>query len=122
MVGKLTWYEIAVTDLERAKTFYEKVLGMDFEYIEMPGTKMYMQNVDHAKGEIGGALVLADDNTPASNGTIIYFNSDDCDKEASLIELAGGKLLFPKTSIGEFGNIIQFIDTEGNRIGIHSTK
>ena len=122
MEGKLTWYEIAVTDLERAKAFYEKVLGMDFVYIEMPGSKMYMQNVDSSKSEIGGALVQADDNTPASNGTIIYFNSDDCAKEASLIEPAGGQLLFPKTSLGEFGNMIQFIDTEGNRIGVHSNN
>lgn len=122
MVGKITWFEIAVSDLERAKLFYEKVFGMDFEYIEMPGTKMYMQNVDNSKGEIGGALILADDNTPASNGTIIYFNSNDCNNEALLIEPAGGKLLFPKTSLGEYGYMVQFIDTEGNRIGIHSIE
>jgi uncharacterized protein len=122
MVGKLTWYEIAVTDLERAKQFYENVFGMEFEFVEMPDSKMYTQNVDHSKGEIGGALVLADDNKPVGGGTIIYFYSEDCNNEAPKIEPAGGKLLFPKMSIGNYGYILQFLDSEGNRIGIHSDK
>lgn len=62
------------------------------------------------------------DNEPSEKGTILYFNSLDVTIEAKKIEPAGGKLLFPKTSIGNFGFIAHFIDTEGNRIGLYSER
>ena len=122
MKNKLTWFEINVTNLERAKAFYESVLGAEFTFVDMPSAPMYMFNVDQATGEAGGALVKASDNEPTDKGTIIYFSSQDVSIEAAKVERAGGKLLFPKTSIGDFGFIVHFIDSEGNRIGLHSEK
>lgn len=122
MKNNLTWFEINVTDLERAKSFYESILGAEFTFVDMPEAPMYMFNADQSKGEVGGALVKASDNEPSEKGTVIYFGSHDVAIEASKVEQAGGKLLFPKTSIGEFGFIAHFIDTEGNRIGLHSEK
>ena len=83
---------------------------------------MYMFNIDQSTGEAGGALVKAIDNGPTDKGTIIYFSSQDVSIEAARIERAGGKLLFPKTNIGDFGFIVHFIDSEGNRIGLHSQE
>jgi uncharacterized protein len=122
MNNKLTWFEINVTDLERAKKFYQTVLGSEFTFFDMPDAPMYAFNADHTKGEIGGALVKASDNEPASKGTVVYFSSEDVTTEASRVEAAGGKLLFPKTSIGDFGFIAHFLDTEGNRIGLHANQ
>lgn len=122
MKNNLTWFEINTSNLERAKAFYQAVFGSEFTFIDMPGAPMYMFNADQSKGEVGGALVKASDNEPSEKGTVIYFGSQDVTIEASKVEKAGGKLLFPKTSIGDFGFIAHFIDTEGNRIGLHSEK
>jgi uncharacterized protein len=122
MNNNLTWFEINVKDLERAKTFYETVFGAEFTFFDMPGSPMYAFNADQSKGEIGGALVKANDNEPSDKGTVVYFSSQDVAIEAARVEPAGGKLLFPKISIGDFGFIAHFIDSEGNRIGLHSDK
>jgi hypothetical protein len=122
MKNNITWFEITVTDLERAKKFYEQLFGSEFTFIDMPNSPMYAFNADHSKGEIGGALVKASDNKPTSEGTVIYFSSEDVAIEASKVEQIGGKLLFAKTSIGDFGYISHFLDSEGNRLGLHSNK
>jgi predicted enzyme related to lactoylglutathione lyase len=66
--------------------------------------------------------VHSEQNKPSADGTIVYFECEDAGIESGRVEQAGGKLLFPKMSIGEFGFISQCIDTEGNRIGFHSHK
>ena len=128
MNNPVNWFEIATENIERAKEFYAAVFKKEFEYLEMPGseeisdTKMYMFHGNPETGGALGALVQADDNKPSANGTIIYFDCEDVANETSRVDAAGGKLLFPKMSIGEFGFIAQCIDTEGNRIGFHSRK
>jgi predicted enzyme related to lactoylglutathione lyase len=96
---------------------------LEFQYIEMAETKMYMFNSGgpEAPGSTG-ALVNDKENVPSTNGTIVYFSCEDVSNEAARVEEAGGKLLFPKMSIGDFGFISQFIDLKGNRIGLHSHK
>ena len=116
------WFEIATIDLERAKKFYTEVFRREFQHIAMPDTEMYMFAPSPGAPGAGGALVKAKDNTPSSDGTIVYFSCEDVADEASRVEAAGGKVLFPKMGIGEFGFISQFIDTEGNRVGLHSGK
>ena len=122
MNNPVNWFEIATNNLERAKKFYSKVFEREFQLIEMPDSKMYMfSGRPEAKGAVG-ALVHSEQNKPSVDGTIIYFECEDVAIETSRVEEAGGKLLFPKMSIGEFGFISQCMDTEGNRIGFHSHK
>ena len=122
MNNPVNWFEIATTNLERAKDFYATVFKREFQLIEMPESKMYMFVGDpDAKGAVG-ALVQSEQNKPSADGTITYFECEDVAIESGRVEQAGGKLLFPKMSIGEFGFISQCIDTEGNRIGFHSHK
>ena len=120
MNNPVNWFEIATTDLERAKEFYSAVFKREFQLIEMPDTKMYMFDGGPESFGAMGALVSGPENKPSSDGSIIYFRCDDVANEASRVEAAGGTLLFPKMDIGEFGFISQFIDTEGNKIGLHS--
>lgn len=122
MNNPVSWFEIGCVDLERAKAFYTKVFNAAFEYVPMPDSPMYMFPGNPESAGAMGALVQSESNKPSSEGTIIYFGSEDVAVEASRVDESGGKLLFPKTSIGEFGFIAQFIDTEGNRIGLHSNQ
>ena len=119
MNNPVQWFEIATTDLERAKGFYSKVFNIEFQFIDMPDTKMYMFGAPDKLGS-AGCLVQSPENKPSTDGTIIYFACEDVANEAGKVEAAGGKLIVPKTDIGEFGFFAQFIDTEGNRIGLHS--
>ncbi len=119
MTNPVHWFEIATKDLERAKDFYTKVLGLDFQYIEMPDSKMYMFGAPGQPGA-AGSLVQSKDSIPSAEGSVVYFSCEDVASNAALVEAAGGKLIVPKTDIGEFGFFAQIIDTEGNRIGLHS--
>ncbi|HFU74927.1 MAG TPA: VOC family protein [Arcobacter sp.] len=121
MKNLVQWFDIATKNIERAKDFYTKVFNLEFQFIETPDSKMYMFG-DSTKVGSAGCLVQSANNTPHTDGTILYFSCEDVANEASRVEEAGGKLLFPKTSIGEFGFIAQLIDTEGNRIGLHSNQ
>lgn len=121
MSNPVVWFEIAATDLERAKKFYSEVFQLEMQYVDMPDSPMYMMG-SSAEGIAGasGALVKSADNIPSTSGTIVYFYCDDVAVEASRVEAAGGTLIVPKTSLGEFGFMAMFIDTEGNKVGMHS--
>ncbi|WP_291867412.1 VOC family protein [Maribacter sp.] len=119
MNNPVQWFEISTKDIERAKKFYSEIFKLKFQFIEAPGAKMYMFGEPDKVGS-SGCLVQSNDNTPSTEGTIIYFKSDDVSIELANIKNAGGSIVVPKTDIGEFGFYAQFIDTEGNRIGLHS--
>jgi len=119
MKNPIQWLEITSTNLERAKDFYSKVFNLEFQLSEMPEYKMYMFGMPNAVGS-SGALVQDSINKPSTDGTVIYFSCENLSTELGRVEAAGGKLLIPKTDIGEFGFFAHIIDTEGNRIGLHS--
>ena len=121
MNNPVQWFEIPTTDLERAKSFYSNVFNLQFQYIEMPNSKMYMFGEPNKVGS-AGSLVKSNESKPTSNGTIIYFSCGDVANELGSVEKEGGKILLPKTDIGEFGFFAHINDTEGNRIGLHSNK
>lgn len=118
----LNWFEIPVSDFARAKAFYEAVLGRTIETMEMGPITMGMLSTDPEA--IGGALVHADGCTPAKDGTIVYLNGgDDLAPMLARVEGAGGSIAVPKTEIGnDFGFFAYFIDTEGNKVGLHSMQ
>lgn len=121
MKNIVQWFEIATTDLERAKKFYADVFELEFQFIEMPDSKMYMFGTPDMIGS-AGCLLHSAETKPSADGSTIYFSCEDVDTQAGRVNEAGGKLLFPKTDIGEFGFFAQFIDSEGNRMGLHSNK
>ena len=118
----VSWFDIQVSDLERAKTFYQKVF--DIELIDLPQEwgKQALFPFEQDKANISGALVEKENRGTTNNSTIVYFASEDCITEQSRVEKAGGKILTPKTAIGEFGFIAILMDTEGNSIGLHSRE
>lgn len=117
----LNWFEIPVTDFARAKAFYERVLGRAVEEMAMGPTTMGFLPHEQQKG-VGGALVHGDGATPSQQGTMVYLNGgDDLAAMLGRVEPAGGRIAVPKTEIGNgFGFFAHFIDTEGNKVGLHS--
>lgn len=114
------WFEIPVSDLDRAKAFYEKATTMSLTFMDMGDSRMEMFPGDPTDAGAAGALVVSDGYTPSHQGTVIYFATADIEAFLARVSDAGGRTLVPKMSIGEFGFIAQFQDSEGNRIGLHS--
>lgn len=122
MAHAVKWFEIPVTDFARAKSFYETVLGITIEKMDMGPTTMGMFSTD--PNAIGGAIVHGDGGTPSATGTLVYLNGgDDLAPMLSRVVSAGGSVVVPKTDIGnDFGYFAHFLDTEGNKVGLHSMK
>lgn len=121
--NSLNWFEIPANDIERSKQFYESILNIEMESQEMEGTKMAFFPWTPGSGKATGALAQGENHKPSMEGTIIYINANpNMDNVLARVEEAGGKVLVPKMSIGENGNIAFIMDTEGNNIGIHSNE
>lgn len=121
------WFEIYVDDMDRAKAFYETVFQITLDTMAMPEgsegmTMVSFPMVDMTAPGAPGALVKMSEYGPSATGTIVYFNCDDCGVEISRVEAAGGSVIKAKESIGEYGYMALFTDTEGNTIGLHSVK
>ncbi len=114
----ISFFEIPAKDFERAKGFYESVIGSPLEIMDTGEHRFGF----FPKGEqLGGAIVEGDGYIPGQIGTLIYLNgSGDFDGMLDRIEQGGGKVIMPRTSIGEFGFIARFIDCEGNLIALHT--
>ncbi|HMB99623.1 MAG TPA: VOC family protein [Flavobacteriaceae bacterium] len=118
MVG---WFEIPVNDMDRAQKFYETVFQVDIKIVDFGGMLMgWFPDRGEAPGA-QGTLIKQDSYIPSKEGTLVYFISDNVQNELDRVEAAGGKIYQPKTQISpEHGYMAAFIDSEGNRIALHS--
>ena len=116
------WFDINVSNLDRAKKFYETVFNIQLFDLPIEWGKQALFPFNQESPNISGALVEKTDMIPNSSNTVVYFESEDCVSEEKRIEKAGGKIVKPKMHIGEFGYVSIFIDSEGNTIGLHSRK
>lgn len=119
----ISWFEIPADDLDRAQKFYEAIFDIKMVPLDMPQLKMRMFPVESPMN-IGGALCHAPGFYKPSNtdGPLIYLNANpDVQIVLDKIESAGGKIVVPKTEISpEYGHMAVFIDSESNRIALHS--
>ncbi|HIQ15526.1 MAG TPA: VOC family protein [Leucothrix sp.] len=119
------WFDIYVNDMERAVSFYQTVLRQELENMGDPtDSSVIMKSfpTDMETYGAGGALVKREGARPGTGGTILYFGVEDCSIEESRVEKAGGKVINPKMSIGEYGFVSICMDTEGNMFGLSSMK
>lgn len=121
MADTLNWFEIPVTDMKRATTFYGAIFDTTLKADRaMPGYHMAMFP---DQGGVNGALLQGEGYVPSQTGALIYLNGgEDLSVPLGKVEAAGGKILQPKTSIGENGFMAYFLDSEGNRVALHSMK
>jgi predicted enzyme related to lactoylglutathione lyase len=118
----VNWFEIPVNNLEKAKKFYEEVFGVQLSELKAgPLTMCLFPNTPGGAGA-GGALVKGNTYVPSYSGSMIYFRVDDIESTLSRVVKGGGKILNPKTGIGEYGFVGHFEDCEGNRVALHTPK
>jgi predicted enzyme related to lactoylglutathione lyase len=118
----VNWFEIPVNNLERAKRFYEGVLGVTLSLNDLGPLKMAWFPMTQDGPGATGTLVKAETYVPSHAGTMVYFSVDDLEGALEKVAASGGKVLHPKMSIGEYGFVAHFEDCEGNRVALHSTK
>lgn len=124
MQHAISWFEIGTTDLDRATKFYESIFNVKLAPLDMPNIKMRMFPLDDMMTGVGGALVDSGGfhKPSATDGPLIYLNGNpDVQHVLDKVEAAGGKIMVPKTEISpEYGYMAVIMDTEGNRIALHS--
>jgi predicted enzyme related to lactoylglutathione lyase len=123
MQHAISWFEIPSSNLERATQFYETIFGVQLIAMDTPNIRMRLFPLEDMSG-IGGAVVDSGGfhKPSATDGPLIYLNGNpDVQIILDKVEAAGGKIMVPKTEISpEYGHMTVIIDTEGNRIGLHS--
>ena len=119
MSNALNWFEIPVSDMDRAHRFWQDVLAEDLKR-ETFGGQPHSLFPTRDRG-VGGALVKDDKRRPAGDGSLVYLNVDGrLDACVARVARAGGAVVLPRTAIGEHGFIAMVRDTEGNVVGLHS--
>ncbi len=117
MKNAVNWFELPAVDLERARCFYEAMLGTALRVETFGGKPMA---IFPYQGGAGGALVKDPSFRPSSDGTLVYLDAGpdlaECLRRA---EAAGGRVVLQRTAIGDPGFIGIVVDTEGNRVGLH---
>jgi predicted enzyme related to lactoylglutathione lyase len=121
MKNPIHWFEIPVADFERALRFYQAVFAVELRIEAMPEVKLAI--FPYAGDATGGALCLNPHFRPSADGVVVYLEGgDDLAVPLARVAAAGGTVVMAKTLIApEIGYMAFFIDSEGNRIGLHST-
>mgnify|MGYP000889793968 CR=1 FL=1 len=115
-------FEIPAIDISRAVNFYQTVLDIEIEKMELPNMEMgifpYQDQV------VSGVIVMAEGYKPSADGVTIYLNGgDNLQVILDKIEHNGGEILTPKTLHADDGGYFAiFLDSEGNKIGLHSAN
>ncbi len=113
-------FEIPATDISRAIDFYQAILDIKIEKMDMP--EMQIGILPYEGQMVTGVIIKADGYKPSANGVTIYLNGgDNLQVILDKVEKSGGRVLIPKTlHADESGYFATFIDSEGNKIGLHS--
>ena len=120
----ISWFEIPASDLNRAQKFYESIFDIQMVPLDTPNLQMRMFPVEDMMNGIGGALSRSEGfyKSSSTHGPLVYLNANpDVQNVLDRIPAAGGEIIVPKTRISpEYGFMAVFIDTEGNRVALHS--
>jgi len=124
MRNTMYWVEIPAKNFDRAKKFYETIFDVQIILVPMPRGKYGIFPLDQVALGAGGAIVEGNGYKSSKTGPVVYMDrEEDLSIPLSKVEKAGGKILMPKSkngAHGEFGYIAHFLDSEGNRMGLHS--
>ena len=116
----VSWFEIPVTDMPRARAFYEQVLNVKLQPLSFGPLEMAIFPMRPGTSGATGALMKGEAFQPSQLGVHVYFTTPDIDATLERAQKLGSKVVLPKTRIGPLGFITSFEDSEGNRIGLRS--
>ncbi len=120
MGHRIVWFDIPVLKLDRAIEFYTHVLALKItkDFPDMP-----VGVFEHSQDEVSGCLFQSVEDQPSAHGPLLYFGvAERLDEAIKLVEKYGGKIIKPKHQIGPYGFRAVILDSEGNRIALHSEK
>lgn len=117
----VSWFEIPVINFQQSVDFYNAIYSIE---MEVTANQEYTMAFFPADKGIGGALVCGPGSIPSEKGPLLYLNGGvDLNNVLSKVGEAGGRVIMPKTLISkESGYFAIFIDTEGNKLALHSNK
>ena len=117
MAHRIIWFDLPVLDLKRASIFYTAVLD-----VEISEGYPDVAVLSHETGEVAGCLYVKEGDIPSEHGPLLYFNVDGrLESAVTAVESNGGTVLMPDHDLGEWGRRAIVIDSEGNRIALHSS-
>jgi uncharacterized protein len=122
--NSINWVEIPVSDFDRAKKFYSTIYDYEMPETFVRDVRMGFLLYEQKEHRVGGAICHGQQYKSSATGVIPYLNGgSDLSIVLNRVEKAGGKILQPKTFIGEgLGYVAYITDTEGNNIALHSRK
>lgn len=115
----VSYFEIPVSDMDRAVTFYEAVFSISLDRTVIDGHEMALFPLAENSNGISGALAKGDSYVPSASGPRIYFSVENIDETLGKAVEAGGQIAYPKTHVGDFF-VAEFKDSEGNQIALSS--
>ena len=118
----VSWFEIYVQDMERARKFYEAMLQVKLEKLNSTVPELWAFPQSFTNYGASGALAKMEGFSSGGNSTLVYFSCADCGAAEKRIVAAGGRILKENFSIGQYGSIVLAFDTEGNMFGLHSMQ
>jgi predicted enzyme related to lactoylglutathione lyase len=119
VANQVVWVDIPVLDLNRAIRFYSAVLGSPVQKQDYPGMSIGL--LPSAGSDVSGCLFTKADERPSDRGLLVYLNAQGrLDEAVAAVEPNGGKVIQPKHAIGPHGFRAVILDSEGNRIALHS--
>ena len=115
-------FEIPATDISRAIEFYQEILGITIERMDFP--EMQMGIFPYERQMVTGVILKGEGYKPSSDGVTIYLNGGhNLQIILDKVDKSGGKIIVPKTlHADESGYFALFLDSEGNKVGLHSPK
>lgn len=117
----VNWFEIPVTDMARAKKFYESAFSVEISENELGPNQMGWFPMEMGTMGAAGTLISGEGYKPSHEGSLVYLHVESIDPALESITTAGGKTLMPRTGIGQHGFIAHFEDSEGNRVALHES-
>jgi len=121
ILNPVSYFEIPVTDMDRAIDFYEAVFSVTLERTVIDGHDMALFPFDKNGKGVSGALAKGDSYVPARSGPRIYFSVESIDQTLAHAISMGGRIAYPKTSVGNLW-VAEFEDSEGNQIALSSAN
>ncbi len=126
MRNAINWFEIPARDFDRAVTFYDTIFGVTLhrgEFMGVPHGFFSMDEEGVSGAIIAHKVVPGGTEIPGETGSLLYLNADgQIDAILGRVESAGGKVIQPKADIAPQGFIAIFLDTEGNKVGLHQSS
>ena len=116
------YFEVPVSDLERAVTFYEAVFGCGFERATIDGNQMALFPSDPAAGGASGALACGESYPPGGQGVRVYFRVAEVSAALARAVAAGGRQVYPPTAVPGYGWVATVEGSEGNCVALFATE